>query len=54
VGGFLFFIINAILPQSASLRYLGIQLDKNLNWKEHMVTKKKHIDVITTKLDWLL
>jgi hypothetical protein len=27
---------------------------KKLNWKEHIVTKRKHIDVITKKLHWLL
>jgi hypothetical protein len=48
------FINNAIIPESASVRYLGIQLDKKLNWKEHIVTKRKYIDVITKKLDWLL
>jgi hypothetical protein len=32
------------------MRYLGIQLDKKLNWKEHIVTKRKHIDVITKKI----
>jgi hypothetical protein len=47
------FINNALIPESASVCYLGIQLDKKLNWKEH-VTKRKHIDVITTKLYWLL
>jgi hypothetical protein len=48
------FMNNAIIPESASVRYLGIQLDKKLNWKEHIVTKRKHIDVITKKLDRLL
>jgi hypothetical protein len=46
------FINNAIITDSASVCYLGIQLD--LNWKEHIVTKRKYIDVITKKLDWLL
>jgi hypothetical protein len=40
------FMNNAIIPESASVRYLGIQLDKKLNWKEYIVTKRKHIDVI--------
>jgi hypothetical protein len=48
------FINNAIIPESASVRYLGIQLNKKLNWKERIVTKRKHIDVITKKLIWLL
>jgi hypothetical protein len=48
------FINNAIIPESASVRYLGIKLDKKRNWKEHKVTKRKHTDVITKKLDWLL
>jgi hypothetical protein len=48
------FINNAIIPESASVRYLRIQLDKKLNWKERIVTKWKHIDMITKKLDWLL
>jgi hypothetical protein len=47
-------INNVIIPESASVRYLGIQLDKKLNWKEHIDTKRKHTDVITKKLDWLL
>jgi hypothetical protein len=46
-------INNAIIPESTSVRYLGIQLDKKLNWKEHIVIKRKHIDVIK-KLSWLL
>jgi hypothetical protein len=40
------FINNAIIPESASVRYQGIQLYKKLNWKEHIVTKRKYIDVI--------
>jgi hypothetical protein len=47
-------INTAIIPESASVRYLGIQLYKELNWKEHFVIKRKHIDTITKKLDWLL
>jgi hypothetical protein len=43
------FINNAIIPESASVPYLGIQLDKKLNWKEHIVTKRKNFDVITKK-----
>jgi hypothetical protein len=27
------FINNAIIPESASVRYLGLQLDKKLTWK---------------------
>jgi hypothetical protein len=38
------YINNAIIPESASVRFLGIQLDKKLNWKEHIVIKGKHID----------
>jgi hypothetical protein len=34
--------------------YLGIHLDKTLNWKEHIVKKRKHIDAKIKELYWLL
>jgi hypothetical protein len=36
------------------VRYLGIHLDKKLNWKEHIVKKRRYIDVRIKELYWLL
>jgi hypothetical protein len=39
-------INNVIIPESSSVRYLGIHIYKNkLSWKEHIVKKRKHIVV---------
>jgi hypothetical protein len=46
-------INNEIIPESSSVRYLGIHLDKTLNWKEHIV-KRGNIDAKIMELFWLL
>jgi hypothetical protein len=47
-------INNEIIPESSSMRYLRIHLDKTFNWKEHTVKKRKHIDAKIKEFYWLL
>ena len=47
-------INNEIIPESPSVRYLGIHLDKTLKWKEHIVKKREHIDAKVKELYWPL
>lgn len=47
-------INNVTFPTAPSVRYLGIHLDKKLNWKEHILKKKKQIDLRFKELNWLI
>lgn len=45
---------NIPIPQSASTKYLGIHIDSKLTWKEHIVKKRKQIDLKIKELHWLI
>lgn len=42
------------LPQSDTAKYLGIHLDRRLNWKHHLFTKRKQLGIKLSKLYWLI
>lgn len=42
------------LPQSSSAKYLGMHLDRRLNWKEHISKKRKQLGLKFSKLYWLI
>jgi len=42
------------MPESPSVRYLGRYMDEKLNWREHIVKKRKQIDLKFKQLNWLL
>ena len=42
------------LPQSESAKYLGLHLDRRLNWKTHIFTKRKQLGLKLSKLYWLM
>lgn len=48
------FINNTQIPKSESVKYLGMHLDKRLTWKQHIKAKRKHLNILTKKLYWLL
>lgn len=42
------------LPQSKTAKYLGMYLDRRLNWKEHIAKKNKQLKLKVSKLYWLI
>lgn len=47
-------INNEEIPQTNTAKYLGVHLDNKLNWKQHILKKKKQIDITTKQLNWLI
>ena len=47
------FMDNVELPYSDSAKYLGMILDTQLRWKEHVKKKKLELDINFAKLHWL-
>lgn len=45
---------NQLLPQDDKVRYLGIHLDRKLNWKHHITTKRIQLKLKYNKMFWLL
>jgi hypothetical protein len=41
------------LPQE-DVKYLGLHLDRKLNWHKHISTKRKQLRITLTKMYWLL
>ena len=48
------YINNAPIPQNEKVKYLGMHLDKRLNWKDHIWNKRKQLNLKTRKLYWLI
>ena len=48
------FFSNILIPGSSSVRYFGMHMDKKLTWKEHIVKKRKQIDLKFKQLYRLL
>ena len=42
------------IPQGTAVKYLGMHLDSKLTWREHIINKRKQLDIKTRKLLWLL
>lgn len=42
------------IPQKDDTKYLGIHLDKKLNWKKHIQTKRKALDIQLNKIKYLI
>jgi hypothetical protein len=47
-------INQAIIPQTEAVKYLGLHFDKRLTWREHVTKTRKHVDLKTRELIWLI
>jgi len=47
-------ITNSELPVGNTIKYLGIHLDQKLNWKEHLIRKRKQVKLKVKDLYWLI
>jgi hypothetical protein len=47
-------INNMQLPQEKDTKYLGLHLDRRLNWHKHIFAKRKQLGIALTKMYWLL
>jgi hypothetical protein len=47
-------INQAAIPQSETVKYLGIHFDKRLTWREHITKTRKHLEIKTRDLAWLI
>ena len=41
-------------PQTDTVKYLGLHFDKRLTWREHVTKTRKHLDLKTRELIWLI
>ena len=47
-------INQANIPQTETVKYLGLHFDKRLTWREHVTKIRKHLDLKTRELTWLI
>jgi hypothetical protein len=50
----LIYLNNVEIPPAATVKYLGLHLDNKLNWKDHIIKKRKQMDPRHKELYWLL
>lgn len=48
------YLNNIEIPQSTSMKYLGLHLDNKLTWRDHINKKKQHIELRLKNLYWLI
>jgi hypothetical protein len=48
------FFNNILIPESPSVKYLGMHMDGKLNWREHIAKRRKQTDLKFKQLYWLL
>lgn len=42
------------IPTSNCVKYLGLHIDRRLNWKQHVKHKKEQLNIKTRKMYWLI
>lgn len=45
---------NIYIPQKDDVKYLGVHLNRRLNWKKHIFTKRKQLEMQLYKMYWLI
>lgn len=43
-----------VVPYSNSAKYLGMTLDAKLRWKEHIKIKRKQLNNMHSKMEWMI
>jgi hypothetical protein len=47
-------INQTIIPQAESVKYLGLQFDRMLTWKDHIAKKRKQINLKIKEINWII
>lgn len=48
------YINNNEIPRAKKTKCLGVHMDSRLTWKEHIITKRKQIDLKIKEIQWLI
>ena len=48
------YINRTAIPQAGTVKYLGLHFDKRLTWKNHIAKTRKHLDLKTHEIYWLI
>jgi len=43
-----------IIPQSTTVKYLGLNLDRRLTWKPHIQNKRKQLGLLLKRMYWII
>jgi len=46
------YINQRVVPHAETVKYFGLHFDKRLTWKNHVTTKRKHLDLKTREINW--
>jgi hypothetical protein len=47
-------INQTIIPQAETVKYLGLQFNRRLTWKDHIAKKRIQINLKIKQIDWLI
>jgi len=48
------YINQSTIPQTDTVKYLGLHFDKRLTWREHVTKTRKYLDLKTREMIWLI